>query len=45
MSPYLLAAYAVFWALPLLLILSMWARQQRVERQIEALEGRQQPEP
>jgi hypothetical protein len=38
-SPYLLAAYAVFWALPLALVLSMWARQRRLERQIGILES------
>lgn len=34
MSPYLVAAYIVFWALPLLLLYSIWARQRQVERQL-----------
>jgi CcmD family protein len=37
---YLLAAYAVFWALTFVLVLSIWARQRRLEREIEALEAR-----
>ncbi len=40
MSPFLVAAYIVFWALPLLLLYSIWARQQRVERQLDELAAR-----
>ncbi|NPV06578.1 MAG: hypothetical protein HPY83_01290 [Anaerolineae bacterium] len=34
---YLVAAYLVFWALPLLLLLSIWSRQRRLDRQLEDL--------
>lgn len=37
---YLLAAYAVFWTLTFVLVFSIWARQRRLEREIEALEDR-----
>jgi CcmD family protein len=37
---YLVAAYAVFWALTFALVFSIWARQRRLEREIEALEAR-----
>ena len=37
---YLLAAYAVFWALTFVLVLSIWARQRRIEREIAELEAR-----
>jgi CcmD family protein len=37
---YLLAAYAVFWALTFVLVFSIWARQRRLERELEALEAR-----
>ena len=37
---YLLVAYAVFWAFTFVLVLTMWARQRRLEREIEALEAR-----
>ena len=40
MSVYLLAAYAVFWALTFALVFSMWVRQRRVEREIAALQAR-----
>lgn len=36
---YLLAAYAVFWALTFVLVLSIWVRQRRLEREIEELEA------
>jgi uncharacterized membrane protein len=36
-SVYLVAAYAVFWGLTFALVLSMWVRQRRIERDIEAL--------
>ena len=39
-SPYLLAAYLVFWLAPTGLILSMWLRQRRLEREIAALNKR-----
>ena len=39
-SVYLLAAYAIFWLLPFLLILSMWTRQRRLEREIAELSAR-----
>jgi len=35
---YLVVAYAVFWTLPFILILSIWARQRRLEREITTLE-------
>jgi CcmD family protein len=38
MSVYLVAAYAVFWALTFVLVVSIWARQRRLEREIKALE-------
>ena len=37
---YLVAAYAVFWALTFVLVFSIWARQRRLEREIETLEAR-----
>jgi CcmD family protein len=37
---YLIAAYAVFWTLTFVLIISIWARQRRLDREIEALEAR-----
>nr|HID13314.1 heme exporter protein CcmD [Anaerolineae bacterium] len=37
---YLVAAYAVFWALTFVLLLSIWARQRRLEREIAALQAR-----
>jgi uncharacterized protein (DUF58 family) len=40
MSVYLVAAYAVFWALSFGLILSIWARQRRIEREIATLKAR-----
>ena len=36
---YLVAAYAVFWALTFVLVFSIWARQRRLEREIKALEA------
>jgi len=38
--PYLVAAYAVFWAFTFALVLSIWARQRRIEREITALQAR-----
>ncbi len=38
MSIYLVAAYAVFWGFTSALILSLWIRQRRIERDIEVLE-------
>lgn len=40
MSVYLVAAYAVFWAFTFVLVLSIWARQRRIEREIKAMEER-----
>ncbi len=40
MSPYLVVAYIVFWALPLLLLYSIWARQRQVERRLDDLAQR-----
>ena len=40
MSPvYLVAAYAVFWALTFVLVFSIWARQRRLGQKIAALEA------
>ena len=36
---YLVAAYAVFWTLTFVLVFSIWARQRRLEREIEELEA------
>jgi heme exporter protein CcmD len=40
MQTYLIAAYAIFWLLPFILILTIWIRQRRIEREIAALEAR-----
>jgi uncharacterized membrane protein YciS (DUF1049 family) len=40
MSIYLGAAYGVFWALTSIFLLSLWARQRRIERDIKAIERR-----
>ncbi len=40
MPVYLVAAYGVFWVFTFALVFSIWARQRRVERQIEALLSR-----
>ncbi len=37
MSVYLVTAYAVFWAFTSIFVLSLWARQRRIEREIESL--------
>jgi hypothetical protein len=34
---FLVAAYVVFWLLPFGLIVSIWLRQRRIDREIEAL--------
>ena len=39
MPIYLVAAYAVFWALTFILVLSIWFRQRRLEREIAALQA------
>ncbi len=39
-SIYLVAAYAVFWGLTFLLVISIWARQRRLEQEIVALQSR-----
>lgn len=38
MPVYLVAAYAVFWGLTFALVISIWARQRRLEREIAALQ-------
>jgi uncharacterized membrane protein len=38
-SIYLVAAYAVFWGLTFLLVISIWVRQRRLEQQITALQS------
>lgn len=40
MSVYLIAAYAIFWAFTFAFVLSLWARQRRIERDIAALHDR-----
>lgn len=40
MSIYLLAAYAVFWVFTLVLVLSIWLRQRRIEQDLEAFRER-----
>ncbi len=37
MPIYLVAAYGVFWGLTFALVLSMWLRQRRLERDVAAL--------
>jgi CcmD family protein len=37
MPTYLVAAYAVFWALTFVLVFSIWKRQRQLEREISAL--------
>ena len=39
-ASYLLAAYAVFWALTFALVFSIWVRQRRLEQEIAALRAR-----
>jgi hypothetical protein len=41
MPVYLVAAYAVFWGLTFALVFSIWARQRRLERELEALKKAQ----
>jgi CcmD family protein len=40
MPVYLVAAYAVFWAFTFVFVLTIWARQRRIERDIAGLEER-----
>ena len=40
MSVYLVAAYAIFWALTFVLVFSIWNRQRRLERDMAALQAR-----
>lgn len=40
MSIYLVAAYAVFWVFTLVLVLSIWGRQRRIEQDLEAFRDR-----
>jgi hypothetical protein len=37
---YLVAAYIVFWALTFILVLSIWSRQRRLDRQLAELTSR-----
>jgi len=37
MPVYLVAAYAMFWGLTFVLVFSIWARQRRMEREIDLL--------
>ena len=37
MPVYLIAAYAVFWGLTFVLVLSIWLRQRRIDRDLQAL--------
>lgn len=38
MSIYLVAAYAVFWTFTSIFVARLWARQRRIEKDIQALE-------
>jgi CcmD family protein len=38
MPIYLVAAYAVFWIVTFVFVLSLWVRQRHIERDIAALE-------
>ncbi|HDQ72099.1 MAG TPA: CcmD family protein [Chloroflexi bacterium] len=40
MPVYLVIAYGVFWALTFVLLLSIWVRQRRIEREIKTLSER-----
>lgn len=40
MSGYLVAAYVVFWGFTFALVLSLWAKQRRIQREIERLNER-----
>lgn len=40
MSGYLVAAYGVFWGFTFVFVLSLWARQRRIQRDIERLNER-----
>lgn len=44
MPVYLVAAYAVFWVVTFVFVLSLWARQGRIERDIEVLKERSKRE-
>jgi len=37
---YLVAAYGVFWTFTLVLVLSIWMRQRRIEQDLEAFRDR-----
>jgi hypothetical protein len=39
-SVYLVAAYGVFWVFTLILVLSIWARQRRIEQDLEVFRER-----
>ncbi len=40
MSPYLVGAYAAMWLLPFTLLVSLWARQRRIEVELALLRVR-----
>ena len=40
MAIYMVAAYAVFWVLTFVFVISLWLRQRRLERDIEDLRNR-----
>jgi hypothetical protein len=40
MSIYLVVAYGVFWIFTLVLVLSIWVRQRRIEHDLEAFKDR-----
>ncbi len=42
MSAYLVAAYIVFWSFTFVFVLSLWARQRAIRRDLERLEERLQ---
>ena len=44
MSIYLVAAYAVFWVCTFVFVLTLWARQRGIERDLESLEKRLEQE-
>jgi len=44
MPVYLVAAYAVFWGLTFALVFSIWARQRRLERELQALQATRKSE-
>ena len=45
MSGYLVAAYLVFWGFTFVFVLSLWARQRTMWRELEALKKRSERPP